>query len=175
MKTLMIYQSTSGYTERYAIWLAKETGIVAKSLRDVKKQDFEEYDVIVYGAGVYAGRIAKLGKLKSWVKKWPGKQFVVWANGSAPVNEETVARVKQFNMQGELADVPLFYGRSGMDFGKMKPLHRLLLNQMAKTAAQKDPSELNVDEQGILDAQKAATNYCDETFLAPLVSYLQTL
>jgi menaquinone-dependent protoporphyrinogen IX oxidase len=175
MKTIMVYQSTSGYTKRYAEWIGEATKIDVKAFDDVKAKDLKVYDVIVFGAGIYAGRLAKIGTLKKWVQKMPEKQFVVWANGSAPVNDEVMTHVRETNLTENLSKLPLFYGQSGMNFEKMKPLHRFMLNMMVNAASKKDPSELNEDERGIMDAKANPTDHTDQKYIAPLVAYLAGL
>ena len=175
MKIIMVYQSTSGYTKRYAEWIGKASGADVKAFDEVKVKDLKAYDVIVYGGGIYAGRLAKVGTLKKWVQKLPGKQFVVWANGSAPVNDEVMTRVRETNLTENLAALPLFYGQSGMNFERMKPLHRFMLNMMVNAANKKDPSELNEDERGIMDAKANPTDHTDEKYTAPIVAYLAGL
>lgn len=175
MKTVVVYHSNSGYTEKYAMWLGEDLQADVKPLKSVKANDLQGYDVVIFGSGIYAGRIAKLGAFKKLMAKLPGKEFVIWANGTAPVTEETMARIKDANLTGEMADVVFFYGRSGMDFEKMNPLHRFMLTMMANASAKKDPAELDEQERGILMAKENPVDYTDKVFIAPLVGYVKTL
>ena len=175
MKKIMVYQSSSGYTKNYAEWIGAAVGAEVKAFEDVKLKDLQEFDVIVFGAGIYAGRLAKLGALKKWVKKLPEKKFVVWANGSAPVNEEVKERVRATNLKGELAGLPMFYGQSGIDFENMKPLHRFMMNIMVNWILRKDSAEMNEEERAILDVKTNPFDHSDVAYIAPLVAYVEEL
>lgn len=64
-KTAVIYKSKTGFTRKYAQWIAEETGCDLFPYEQREKVDFSRYDTILYGGGFYAGTI---GGLK-WFKK----------------------------------------------------------------------------------------------------------
>ena len=72
MKTIIIYNSQTGFTKRYAQWIAEETGADCLALSDAKKTDFTEYEAIIFGSWACAGGISKL----AWFK-------TIWRNGRA--------------------------------------------------------------------------------------------
>ena len=49
MKTVVIYNSQTGFTKRYAEWIAEETGADCFELNEAKKKSMDEYDAIVFG------------------------------------------------------------------------------------------------------------------------------
>ena len=52
MKTIIIYSSQTGFTERYAKWLADELSAETITLAEAKKKTddyFNDADAIVYG------------------------------------------------------------------------------------------------------------------------------
>ena len=58
MNTIIIYSSQTGFTERYAKWLADELSAETITLADAKKKNddyFKEADAIVYGGWVMGG------------------------------------------------------------------------------------------------------------------------
>lgn len=59
MKTAVIYHSQTGFTRKYAEWISEATGADCFELRNVKKQEFDRYDAIVFGGWACAGRTAK--------------------------------------------------------------------------------------------------------------------
>jgi len=54
MKCLVIFKSKTGFTERYARWIAKEISADVHSYREINKETFKDYDVIVYGGSLHA-------------------------------------------------------------------------------------------------------------------------
>ena len=56
MKTIVAYKSKSGYTKKYAQWIAQELNCDIKE--NAELSDIINYDVIIYGGGMYAGAAA---------------------------------------------------------------------------------------------------------------------
>lgn len=56
MKTIVVYQSKTGYTKKYAQWLYESLACPLKPLKDLKEDDLKGCDLIIYGGGVYASK-----------------------------------------------------------------------------------------------------------------------
>ena len=57
MKILVVYKSKTEFTKWYAEIIAKEVGGELTNISEVTADKMSEYDVIVYGGGLYAGKI----------------------------------------------------------------------------------------------------------------------
>ncbi|HEX2951346.1 MAG TPA: flavodoxin domain-containing protein [Armatimonadota bacterium] len=102
MKGVIIYKSKYGSTRQYAEWLHGETGF---DLFDVRQSppDFQQYDTLIIGSSVFAGRLA----LANWIRQhWPslcGKTvLVMMVNITADQN--MVANFVPQSLPGEIAD-----------------------------------------------------------------------
>ena len=56
MKTVVIYKSRYGHTEKYAKWLSEKLNADLFEASQIKGLDFSRYDNIIYGGDLYAGR-----------------------------------------------------------------------------------------------------------------------
>ena len=56
-KILVLYKSKTGFSERYARWIAEDLQCDLANLAEFKKDSLLQYGLIIYGAGVYAGQI----------------------------------------------------------------------------------------------------------------------
>ena len=56
-KTALIYHSKHGSTEKYAKWIAEETGADLFKDGEVKAADLAGYDRIIYGGAIHSGGI----------------------------------------------------------------------------------------------------------------------
>ena len=84
MKTLIIYGSQYGTTERYAVKFAEMTDFPAVSYEDVNT--LTDCERVIYFGGLYAGGVKGL---KSTVKKLPpGAKLVIVTVGLADVCDE---------------------------------------------------------------------------------------
>ena len=70
MKTIVIYNSQTGFTKRYAEWIAQESGADCFELSTAKKKNLDEYDAIIYGGWACAGSISKIGWFKGNINKY---------------------------------------------------------------------------------------------------------
>ena len=75
----VIYQSKYGSTRQYAQWIARDLGAQLLERSAVSPASLREYDVVVYGGGLYAGGIAGV----DLVAKYPCPPLVVFTVGLA--------------------------------------------------------------------------------------------
>ena len=59
MKTIVIYNSQTGFTKRYAEWIAKAAGADCLELSVAKKKDLTSYEAIIFGGGLVRAISAK--------------------------------------------------------------------------------------------------------------------
>ena len=85
-RTVVVYTSKYGATEKYAGWIGEELDCPVFSLDSFKKADLDGYDNIIYGGGVQAGGIKGFDKFKKWIKPLvgkPGKKIVIFSSSFA--------------------------------------------------------------------------------------------
>ena len=172
MKILVTYKSKTEFTKWYAEIIAKEVEAELLEFSEVTSQKMSEFDVIVYGGGLYAGMINGFKKAKEMFAKSSAKKLVVFATGATP-NEvtEKVEEVWKVNLtEEEKESIPHFYLQSGLCYEKMslpdKTLMKLLANMLSKKQ-DKDSAEAG-QEQAI----KSSYDISDEKYAKTLVEYL---
>ena len=77
MKTIVIYNSQTGFTKRYAQWIAEAAGAECVELEAARRCNYDDYDAIVFGSWACAGGISKLKWFKSHMDSWQNKKLVV--------------------------------------------------------------------------------------------------
>ena len=50
MKTIVIYNSQTGFTKRYAQWIAEAAGADCVELSEAKKKSMDSYEAIIFGS-----------------------------------------------------------------------------------------------------------------------------
>lgn len=83
MKTAVIYNSQTGFTKRYAQWIADAVLADCVELSAAKNKDFSQYDAIVFGGWACGGTISKLAWFKSHIDQWKGKNSLLSASAQA--------------------------------------------------------------------------------------------
>ena len=81
MKTLVIYTSQTGFTQRYAQWIAGRTNGDLMELKEAGKQEdgfFAAYDAIVYGGWFMGGKIVRLNWFLEKAADWKDKRLAAY-------------------------------------------------------------------------------------------------
>ncbi|MDE7262766.1 MAG: flavodoxin domain-containing protein [Oscillospiraceae bacterium] len=109
--TIIIYHSKTGFSQRYAQWLAEALDCQAVPYRDRKSVNMSRYDTIILLGGLYAGNMSGLG----WLKKQPltGKRAAAVAVGCSPMEWPGQAE----SMEKLFGGTPVqgFYCQGGLD------------------------------------------------------------
>ncbi len=82
MKTYIICNSKTGFTRRYADWIAEETGGTVLPYADFTKATIGPDDLVIFGSRLHAGRIEHLEAIKRRFKN----RLIVFAVGGAPAD-----------------------------------------------------------------------------------------
>ena len=127
-KVLVLYKSKTGFSQRYALWIAEALGCEAINLADLEQTALQDYALIIYGAGLYAGQINGIGRIKRWMKELPAKAWVVFATGATPPKEGYEELIFKTNFRkGEPRPAHFYYYLAGIDYEKMGLFDRLLM------------------------------------------------
>ena len=69
-RTIVIYKSKYGATDRYAAWIGEELDCPVVELENFDKKSIDNYDNIIYGGGVHAGGIRGWEDFKKIIKPY---------------------------------------------------------------------------------------------------------
>lgn len=166
MKTIVVYKSKYGYTKKYAQWLAESLGCDIKE--NASLADIMVYDTIIYGGGIYAGRINGAKLITKNLEKLSGKKLALFAVGSNVGRpEELEAFWKQALEENVRLNVPHFYLRGGFDYGRLGSVDKLMMNMLKKMLLKKDV--LTEDDKGLLEAYEIPVDFTDRKNLEEIL------
>ena len=171
---LIVYKSGTGFTKRYADWIAETVACQKIPFAKISDVDINDYDVIVYGAGIYAGRIKGLKKFKKKVSDLHGGEIVVFASGAAPYTDEIVSKIKEENFTDEeLNHIEFFYFQSGLNYERMGLTDKILMKSYGTILKLK--MNKSDTETGTIEALAKSYDYSSREQIKPVVDYLQQL
>lgn len=134
MKTIIIYNSQTGFTKRYAEWIAEAAKADCIELSAAKKKDLTAYEAIVFGSWACAGSISKISWFKGNIDKWAGKKLIVFCVGASPIeNPEVEIALSQIFNESERKKAALFYCPGGLNYDKMAAPSKLMMKLFAKS------------------------------------------
>ena len=172
MRTVIIYNSQTGFTKRYAEWIAEETGADCLELSIAKKKDLSIYETIIFGGWACAGGISKIGWFKSNIDKWRDKKLIVFCVGGSPIDNPEIetALERNFN-ESERKKVKLFYCPGGFNYEKMSAPSKIMMKMFVKTLkAKKDKTE---EEQIMVKMISSSYDISEKKYIEPILQYLK--
>ena len=172
MKTIVIYNSQTGFTKRYARWIAEAAGADCLELSAAKRRSLESYDAIVFGGWACAGSIKKLGWFKENIEKWADKKLIAFCVGASPIdNPEVEQSLKQNFKEPELKKVNIFYCPGGLNYEKMPASSKLMMKMFIKMLkAKKDKTEA---EREMIKMISASYDISDKKYIEPVMECLK--
>ncbi len=104
-------------------------GAVLKERKRARISELAKYDTVIYGGGIYVGRIAGSGFIRKVYRKLPDKHFVVFSVGFTPHSRVDVLEAARNNsLKGiNIEKIDFFHFRGSMDYKKLNLFHRTLL------------------------------------------------
>ena len=112
MKTVVIYNSQTGFTKRYAQWIAEAAGADCLELSAAKRINLDAYKAIIFGGWACAGGIRKLSWFKNNIDNWNDKKLITFCVGASPIDSPEIEPfLKQNFTEAEFKKVSVFSRR----------------------------------------------------------------
>ena len=174
MKSIVIYNSKTGFTKKYADWISEAAGCEAVPLKKAGKIKLAEYDAIVFGSWCMAEAITKL----AWFKKqFPGlaavgKKLCVFLVGASPAEApEAQAALRKNFTDDEWSKIKAFYCPGGLNYEKMGWSSRTMLKMFVKMLSNKK----DITEKELAQVQMLAKSYdiSDKKYIEPIVAEIK--
>lgn len=159
MNNIVIYESRSGFTKKYALWIKEALGCEAMALKDWDFRDVE--GTIIYGGCI---RVGEVKGLKKMMKVYSPQQLIVFATGlSDPDNKEAIDKIKEFNhIEG-----PFYYYQGGIDYNKTNVFNKLLFKMLRYHAKKK--MDIDPFEKSMYEALSMSNDYTNKEDIKELV------
>lgn len=171
-KIALIYKSKYGSTKKYANWLKEKLKCDIYEGNKVKIKELLKYDTIIYGGGIYMGKLNGFDLIKKNINKLSKKKIIVFAVGCSLESEKNLNKIKKNNLQNGLdKDIKLFYFRGGLDFKNLKFCDKMALKLFRNTLVNKK-EPLTEEERLILSYYEKAHDWINENSLIPLIKYV---
>lgn len=168
-KSIVIYHSQTGFTQRYARWISEELGCSCVELAKAKGMDFNEYGTILFGGWACAGSVSKIKWFKSNIKNWKGKNLAVFCVGASPIATPEAEESMEKCFRGESEKVATFYCPGGLNYEKMPAPSRAAMKMLLGALKAKR----NKTEEDRMQIEMISKSYdiADRKYIAPIVAW----
>ena len=171
MNTIVIYHSQTGFTKRYAQWIAEAAGAECAEFSAAKKKDFGMYGAVVFGSWACAGGISRLGWFKSNIDRWRDKKLIVFCVGASPMEAPDLETNLRRNFtEAELNRINVFYCPGGLNYEKMPVPSKLAMKTLiAVLKAKKNRTKA---EQDMVRMISESYDISDRKYIEPIIKCL---
>lgn len=172
MKTVVVYTSQTGFTKRYAQWIAQAAGADCLELSAAKGRDLSGYEAIIFGGWARAGGICGLNWFKDNLGRWAGKKLIVFCVGGSPANSPEVGPALERNFSGEQRkQVSVFYCPGGFNYEKMPLASKLMMKLFIKML--KSRRGQTEAEREMVKMISSSYDISDKAYIQPILDCLE--
>lgn len=165
MKAIVIYKSNTGFTKKYAEWIAEALSCSAVSVENAKTIKLSEYDTLVFGGWFFAGSLKGLKEMKEKLIAFNGKK-ILFATGSRPAQDPGAMQALNACLtQEERKTISTFYMQGGLDYTRMGLVHKMMMKMMSSML--KKQKGVDSAEYKVISQSFDAT---DKTAIQPLIN-----
>lgn len=125
-RPIIIYRSRTGFSQRYAQWLAEALGCGAAPYQERSVLRLDTFDTVILIGGLYAGNMAGLGWLKKQLPRLAGKRVAAVAVGCAPADFPDLPESME-KLFGSTPEIRGFYCQGGLAYERMGPVDRAMM------------------------------------------------
>jgi len=170
----VVYRSKSGFTKKYAEWIAEEANADLLLGKETKLDDLMPYKAIVYGGAFYAGGINGIKLITDNYEKLKDKKLIIFCLGATPVRPEIYEEIKNKHLNPEQQqNIELYMFRGGFDYDKLTFIDKILMNILKyQLKHKKDPTP---DEVGMLNSYSHPFDFTDKKQIKPIIDSLKNL
>ena len=169
MKAVIVYYSKTGFTRRYAHWLAEALGCDCVPFNHRTRVKLDDYDILIFGSGLSGGKIRQLSWFRESMAPREGRKKIVFAVGAMPQEAtEAVDRMFAQNFTPEQrSEYELFYLQGGLSYERMSWPERTVMRIMCAMLRRK--RRPTAEDEGMLRMIEKSFDATDRSAIAPIV------
>jgi len=175
MKPIVIYTSKYGSTEKYAGWIARALNCPSERLNNISTQELAAYDTVIYGGGVYGGKIAGLKKFFAKQGKTDHQKLVLFMVGMTnPGDRDFYDRVTAENLPEEQkGHVQAFSLHGDQLYTQMSGVNKLIMRAIKAAAEKKPLAERTAEDKAMIEGFGSDIIFSSRDQIEPIVKYVK--
>ncbi|HIZ46650.1 MAG TPA: hypothetical protein IAA19_06480 [Candidatus Olsenella pullistercoris] len=179
MSTAVVYCSQTGFTEKYARWLAESLGTKAVPFAGRASAGVADAGTIVFLSWFHAGGLKGARWLRDLMDERPECRYVVVGVGAYPMpseewpRSETDAALERAFPSERYPRLARFYCQGGFDFDRLCALDKLAMRAFFRMQAKEARTDPRV--AFALDAMREGFDGTRREHLRPVLEHLRSM
>lgn len=158
----IVYESNTGFTQKYAHMLGERTGLKVLPL-ELAKNELAKGEEIFFLGWICAGKISGYPKA--------AKLFSVQGAAAVGIMFPDETTIPQLRVNNKITDIPLFFLQGGVAPEKLSMIKRKILNMVASTVEKDGPK--NENEREMIDALRIGGDFVRAENLDGIVAFMR--
>ena len=129
MKSIVVYESRYGSTERYAKWIGEELNCKVSKIKEVSIDELLNYDNIVFGGWLEAGKIKGLKDISKNYQKLKNKNLIIYYVGLSIINDEMQREIRKNNFEN-MDNIKDFYMRGAFNYENLNMIDKVMMSML---------------------------------------------
>lgn len=127
LKTIVIYTTRYGSTEKYAHEIAKELNCPSLKSSQVTQADLKPYDVVILGSCLLEGQLANAATYESWIEAYPHKKWALFTVGLSNPKLTNFDYILSYNFKLKTLDrIAAFHFRGTISYKRLHLMQNLI-------------------------------------------------
>lgn len=178
VRIAVIYKSKYGSTKKYAQWISSSLHCDLYDRKSIRPKQMHEYEIIVYGGGLYAGGVNGISLLSENADLISNQTIILFTCGLAdPSDPQNVAHIRSVLSkklpQQLLEKIKVFHLRGGIDYSQLGPIHKAMMAMLHKMVKNKDYDSLRSEDKEMLSTYGKVVDFTNKAAIYPIVDYIK--
>ena len=169
-KIAVIYKTKYGSTKKYAGWLALKLDADLYEITDIRPKHLLEYDTIIFGAGIYRGKINGINFIKENYDKVRNKDLFIFTVGMESISESKKEYIIKNNLNDfKDKDFKLYNFKGSFEYKSLNILDKIMMRTLKKFIENKNKIDLTEDDLNILKGFKEKVDLTNKKSINNLI------
>lgn len=174
MKSIVVYESRYGSTEKYAKWIGEELSCRVSKIGDVSTEELLNYDNIIFGGWLHAGNIKGFKNIYKDIDKFKDKNLILFYVGLSIMDDKVYEEVKKNNFP-DIDNIKSFYLRGAFNYKKLTTSDKLMMNVFKIVLKRQKEEEMDENTKGMLEAYNTPVNFTDKNNIKPIIEAVNVM
>jgi menaquinone-dependent protoporphyrinogen IX oxidase len=175
-KALIIYFSKYGTTHKYVEWIAEDLGGDIYPINNLNQNILKNYDTIILGSGLYAGKVAGLNILIKNYEILKTKKIVLFTCGLADYSKSVNVNAIYKRLETELPEkiiknIKIFYLRGGIKYKKLNLKHKIMMWMLKRMTLKNRNKNFSDEDKVFIETYGKELDFTDRKNIIEIVEY----
>ncbi|MGL5750352.1 MAG: flavodoxin domain-containing protein [Paraclostridium sp.] len=169
-KIAVIYKTKYGSTKKYAGWIALKLEADLYEVSDIRPKHLLEYDIIIFGGGLYIGKINGINFIKNNYDKIKDRQLLIFTVGMQTINDDIRDKIIDMNFKNmELENVNIFNYMGAFEYRQLSIIDKMLITPIKKQIYYKNVRDLTIEDENLLKGFKNLVDLSNKKSINSLI------